>query len=193
MEHRLSTSVCAGLVLASVLGSVVLAGPAIQVPAVTYGFSGDACGISDIPVVGTKGNKNKLHLKLLNRGWMVSVDPRLTGPVIVDVEISINQINGHVVGHGSFVLESSNGAGTWEADFNIHAPGGKSIDVDGIMIVKDSQMNARGTGAFEGQWFFFSHGLTDPPYEPPVEGPLGLGCTFADEIWSGTILDPNAT
>jgi len=193
MKYLLTILVCTALLLASVLGSGVWAAPAIQVPGVTYGFGGGSCGTSDPPDVSFQGNK--MHLKLLNRGWMVSEDPRLTGPVIVDVEISINNINGHVGGHGSFVLESSDGAGTWEADFNIHAPGGKSIDVDGIMIVKDSQMNARGTGAFEGQWFFFSHGLavSEPPYEIPVEGPPGFGCTFEGEIWSGTILDPNAT
>lgn len=191
MEHRLSTSVCAGLVLASVLGSVVLAGPAIQVPAVAYGFGGDACGISDFPVVGTKGNKNKLHLKLLNRGWVESEDPRLTGPVVVDVEIFINNINGQINGHGSFVLQPWGYSGTWEADFNIQAPKGKSIDVNGIMIVKDSRMNARGTGEFEGQWFFFEHGIADSGLDlVPVEGPEG--CEFTGEIWSGTILNPNA-
>ena len=40
MEHRLIISVCAGLLLASVLGSIVWAGPAIQESAVTYGFGG---------------------------------------------------------------------------------------------------------------------------------------------------------
>jgi hypothetical protein len=191
MEHRLITSVCAGLVLASVLGSVVLAGPAIQEPAVTYGFSGGACGISDFPVVGTQGNK--LHLKLLNRAWMVSEDPRLTGPVVVDVEVFINNINGNINGHGSLVLQPWGYSGTWVGDFNIQAPGGKSIDVNGIMIVKDFRMNARGTGEFEGQWFFFEHGLvvSDPPYELPVEGPDG--CEYGGEIWTGSILNPNAT
>jgi hypothetical protein len=190
MEHRLITSVCAGFVLASVLGSVVLAEPALQVPAVTYAFNGDACGISDRPIASRQGNK--LHLKLRNRGWMESADPRLTGPVVVDVEVFINDINGHVNGHGSLVLQPSGYSGTWVADFNIQAPEGKSIDVNGIMIVKDSRMNARGTGEFEGQWFFFEHGLarSDPPYEIPVEGPDG--CEFEDEIWTGSILNPNA-
>jgi hypothetical protein len=189
MKHLFTISVCTALLVAS----GVWAGSAIQLPAVTYGFEGGACGISDFPEISTRGNKTRL--KLLNRGWMVSEDPRLTGPVVVDVEIFINNINGHVGGHGSFVLQSSDGAGTWEADFNIHAPGGKNIDVDGILIVKDSQMNARGTGAFEGQWFFFSHGLAvnEGPYEIPVESPEGFGCEFLGEIWSGTILNPNAT
>jgi len=185
MRYLLTISVCTALLVAS----GVWAGPAIQEPAVTYGFGGGNCGISDPPDVSFQGNK--MHLKLLNRGWMVSEDPRLTGPVVVDVEVSINNINGHIGGHGSFVLESSDGAGTWVADFNIHVPGGKSIDVDGMLIVKDSQMNARGTGAFEGQWFFFSHGIAEPPWTIPVEGPVGFGCEFAGEIWSGTILNPN--
>ena len=192
MKYLLTILVCTAFLLASLLGSGVWAGPATQVPAVTYGFAGGNCGISDVLEVSTRGNKT--YLKLLNRGWMVSEDSRLTGPAVVDVEVFINNINQHIGGHGSFILESSDGAGTWEADFNIHVPGGKSIDVDGIMIVKDSQMNARGTGAFEGQWFFFSHGLAvnEGPYEIPVESPPGFGCEFEGEIWSGTILDPNA-
>ena len=193
MQHLRTISVCTGILLASVLGSGVWAKPAIQVPAVTYGFEGDDCGISTVLEVGTQGNKTRLLLR--NAGWMVSEDPRLTGPVVVDVEVFINNINGHVGAHGSFVLHSLDGTGTWEADFNIHVPGGKTIDVNGIMIVKDSQMNARGTGAFEGQWFFFAHGsaVSEPPYDIPVESPDGFACEFLGEIWSGTILDPNAS
>ena len=193
MKHLLTISVCTGLLFASVLGSGVWAKPAIQVPAVTYGFDGDDCGISTVLEVGIQGNKTRLLLR--NAGWMVSEDPRLTGPTVVNVEVFINNINGHIGAHGSFVLQSSEYAGTWEGDFNIQVPGGRTIDVDGIMIVKDSQMNARGTGAFDGQWFFFAHGqaVNEGPYEIPVESPDGYECEFLGEIWSGTILDPNAT
>jgi hypothetical protein len=188
MEHRRITSVCAGLVLASVLGSAVWAGPAIQEPAVTYNFGG-ACSLGGPPIeVGTQGNK--MFLKLHNEGEMISEDSRLTGHVIVDVEVFINNVNGHINAHGSFVLQPYAHAGTWEGDFNIHVPGGQSIDVNGMMIVKDSQMNGRGTGDFDGQWFFFSHGIaTSGLDQVPVVGPDG--CEFSGEIWSGTILNPN--
>ena len=60
------------------------------------------------------------------------------------------------------------------------------------MIVKDSQMNARGTGDFDGLWFFFSHGIADSGLDlVPVEGPEG--CAFTGEIWTGTILNPKGT
>ena len=195
MKHPIILSVCAGLVVGSVLGSAAWAERAIQVPAVTYGFESiaenGACGTSEVLEVGTQGNKT--FLKLHNVGEMVSEDTRLTGDVIVDVDVFINNVNGHINAHGSFVLTPIAHVGTWEGDFNIQVPGGKSIDVNGIMIVKDSRMNARGTGDFEGQWFFFEHGfpVTDPPYESPVDAPLG--CEFLGEIWAGTIFDPNAT
>ena len=102
MKKLIVVSACAGLILLSAVGSGVLAGPAIQVPAVTYGFEGDACGISHVLEVGTQGNKTRI--KLLNNSWMVSADPRLTGPVVVEVEVFINNINGHIGAHGSFVL-----------------------------------------------------------------------------------------
>ncbi len=190
-------SVCTGMVFGVALGSGVSAAPAIQEPADTYAFEDptgeDPACSNQVLDVFERGNKT--HLKLLNHGIMVSVDPRLTGPVVVDVEIAINNVSGHIGGHGSFVLEPTGYSGTWEADFNISAPRGKSIDVDGLMIVKDSQMNARGTGEFAGQWFFFEHGLAvgDPPYDIPVEDPDGPGgCEFLGEVWSGRILNPNA-
>ena len=192
MKHRRITSVCAGLVLASVLASIVWAGPAIQEPAVTYGFGagGEFCSSSTILDFEIKGNKT--FLKLHNEGEMISEDSRLTGHVIVDVEVFINNVNGHINARGSLILQPHAHAGIWEGDFNIHVPGGQSIDVNGIMIVKDSQMNARGTGEFDGQWFFFSHGIADSGLDQvPVEGPEG--CEFSGEIWTGTILNPNAT
>lgn len=188
MKKLIVLSVCAGFVLLSALGSGVWAGPAIQVPAATYGFE---CGDSQILDVSTQGNKT--YLKLLNRGPMVSEDSRLTGDAVVEVEAYINNVNGHINAHGSLVLTSLTHAGGWEADFNIQVPGGQTFDVNGIMIMKDSQMNARGTGVFEDQWFFFSHGVavSPPPYDIPVTGPAG--CDFVGEIWSGFILNPNAT
>ena len=192
MEHRLITSVCAGLVLASVLGSGVWAGPAIQEPAVTYGFEGEFCNSSSSTLLDFEIKGNKTFLKLHNEGEMISEDSRLTGHGIVDVDVFINNVNGHINAHGSVVLQPYAHAGTWEGDFNIHVPGGQSIDVNGIMIVKDSQMNARGTGGFDGQWFFFSHGIGDPNEVPPVSDPDGPGgCEFSGEIWTGTILNPN--
>ena len=184
-------SVCTGIVLGSVLVAGAWADRAVQEPAVTYGFEGDLCGFSNVLEVDTQGNKT--FLKLHNEGYMVSEDSRLTGPAVVLVDVYINNVNGHINAHGSFVLTPLAHAGTWEGDFNIQVPGGKTIDVDGVMIVKDSRMNARGTGDFEGQWFFFEHGIaiSPPPYDLPVEGPPG--CEFLGEIWTGTILNPNPT
>lgn len=189
-------SVCAGLALANVLCNGALAAPAIQVPAVTYAFTnptlqGPPCGSQVLDVSETG---NTLHLALLNHAWMVSEDPRLTGQSTVKVEVRINNVSGHILAQGSLMLEPDAFAGTWEADFNIHAPGGRSIDLNGLTIVKDAQINARGTGVFEGQWFFFDHGLaTSPaPHEIPVDDPDGEGgCDFNGEVWSGRILDPN--
>jgi hypothetical protein len=192
MEHRLITSVCAGLVLASVLGSIVWAGPAIQESAVTYNFGGEFCTSDSSTVLEFENKGNKTRLLLENTGLMVSQDPRLSGFATVNVEVFINNVSGHINARGRVVLQPAEYPGsTWEGEFNIHVPGGQSIDVNGIMIVKDSQMNARGTGGFDGQWFFFSHGLTDSGLDVPVEGPDG--CEFGGEIWSGTILNPNAT
>jgi hypothetical protein len=194
MEHRLITSVCAGFVLASVLGSVVLAGPAIQEPAVTYGFEGEFCSSSTSTLLEFENKGNKTRLLLENTGLMVSQDSRLSGVATVNVEVIINNVSGHINAHGRVVLQPADYPGsTWEGDFNIHVPGGQSIDVNGIMIVKDSQMNARGTGGFDGQWFFFSHGIGDPNAVPPVSDPDGPGgCDFSGEIFSGTILNPNS-
>lgn len=191
MKHRNIFSIVAGVVLGGVLGGSVWAGPATQVPAVTYVFEGGNCGFSEVVDFDTRGNKT--YLKLHNVAFMVSEEPRLTGFTVVDVEVFINNVNGHINAKGSLVLEPTNYAGTWIADFNIHVPGGKSVDVDGIVIVKDSQMNARGTGVFEGLWFFFEHGLatSPPPYDIPVDAPEGWGCEFSSEIWAGKILDPN--
>ena len=194
MEYRLITSVCAGLVLASVLGSGVWAGPAIQERAVTYGFEGDSCSSSSSTLLEFEIKGNKTRLLLENTGLMVSQDSRLSGVATVNVEVFINDVSGHINAHGRVVLRPADYPGsTWEADFNIHVPGGQSIDVNGIMIVKDSQMNARGTGDFDGQWFFFSHGIGDPNEVPPVIDPDGPGgCDFTGEIFSGTILNPNS-
>ena len=184
MRYLLTFSVCTALVVAS----GVWGGSAIQEPAVTYNFGG-ACSLDNPPLeVGTKGNKT--FLKLHNEGEMISEDSRLTGHVIVDVDVFINNVNGHINAHGSLVLQPYAHVGTWEADFNIHVPGGQSIDVSGMMIVKDSQINARGTGDFDGQWFFFSHGIAASGLDQvPVDGPEG--CEFSGEIWTGTILNPN--
>lgn len=190
MKHPLTISMCAGFLLASLGGSGVWAEPAVQEPAVTYAFSGGVCGTSMVLGVSTQGNKT--HLQLLNTGVMVSTDPRVAGPVVVNVEVIINNVNGHIGGHGSLVLHPAGYAGTWSADFNFQTPGGKSIDVGGIIIVKDSRINARGTGEFDGQWFFIEHGIavSGPPYDIPVEGPEG--CVFMGEIWNGSILNPNS-
>jgi len=193
MKLVLIISVCAGLAL----GIVVWAAPAIQTSADTYAFVnpatvGPPCGsqLIDVRVVG-----NKTRLKLFNHALMVSEDSRLTGQGTVEVEVNINNVNGNVDGHGSLTIVPTGGhAGTWEADFNLAAPGGRSIDLNELMIVKDSHINARGTGEFAGQWFFFEHGIDrSPPYDIPVEDPDGPGgCEFAGEVWSGSILNPNA-
>lgn len=184
------------LMLAAAPGNGASAAPATQVSANTYAFANPAvaglpCG-SQVLEVSTIGNTTRLDL--LNHALMVSPDPRLTGQSTVEVTVNINNVSGHVVAHGSLVLEPDGFDGTWEADFNIHAPGGRSIDLDGLTIVQDSHMNARGTGVFEGQWYFFSHGFvtTPPPHELPVSDPDGEGgCEFLGEVWSGRILDPN--
>lgn len=194
MRHRLTITLCVGLVLAGVLGNGAWAAPAIQEPAVTYGFEGEFCSSSSSTVLEFEIVGNKTRLLLENRALMVSQDSRLSGIVTVNVEAFINNVNGHINAHGSFVLRPADYPGsTWEADFNIHVPGGRTIDVNGIMIVKDSQMNARGTGDFDGQWFFFSHGIGDPNEVPPVIDPDGPGgCDFSGEIFSGVILNPNS-
>lgn len=85
------------------MGSGVWAAPAIQVPTVANAFDnpegqGLPCD-SQVLDVTTKGNGT--YLELLNHGLMVSVDPRLTGPATVEEEVNINNINGHIGGHGS--------------------------------------------------------------------------------------------
>ena len=124
---------------------------------------------------------------------MVSEDDRLSGLETVNVEAFFNNINGHITAHGNVVIEPSAYAGsTWEGDFNIHVPGGRLMDVSGIIMTKDSQINLRGTGEFDGQWFFSSHGIAANEEDvPPVGGPDG--CVFSGEIFTGTILNPNAT
>jgi hypothetical protein len=191
----ISNSACLCLLLGAVPVSLGWAA-AIQTEADVYGFgdpalAGPPCGsqILGVEVIG-----NKIHLSLLNHGLVVSEDPRLTGQVTNYVEVEINNVNGHVGGHGSFILESWGYEGAWEADFNISAPMGKTIDLDTLTIVKDSQINARGTGEFAGMWYFFEHGLPNspPPYDIPVEDPDGPGgCEFG-EVWTGRILDPYA-
>ena len=194
MNYRLTTSLCAGFVLAIGLGSSVWAGPAIQESAVTYGFEGEFCSSSSSTVLDFEIKGNKTRLLLENTALMVSQDSRLSGVATVNVEVFINNVNGHINAHGLVVLRPADYPGSsWEADFNIHVPGGQTIDVNGIVIVKDSQMNARGTGIFEGQWFFFSHGIADPNEVPPVTDPDGPGgCDFSGEIFVGTILNPNS-
>lgn len=196
MKSTAVISLPAVFVLSAALGGGASAALATQVPADTYAFSnpdvtGPPCG-SQVLGISTTGNMTRLDL--LNHALMVSPDPRLTGQSTVEVTVNINNVSGHIVAQGSLVLEPDGFAGTWEADFNIHAPGGRSIDLDGLTIVQDSHMNARGTGVFEGQWFFFSHGFvtTPPPHELPVTDPDGeAGCEFLGEVWSGRILDPN--
>jgi hypothetical protein len=198
MKHLIAVLVCAGLVLASVLGSGVWAGPAIQDSVVAYGFEaleGETCDYSSSTVLEVGEQGNKLRLLLLNEALMVSEDSRLSGPVTVNVEVFINNVNNHVNAHGRAVLSPTAHPGsTWVGDFNLKAPGGRTLDVNGIIIIKDSQMNMRGTGEFDGQWFFFSHGIGDSSGTIPVEDPDGPGgCDFSGEIFAGTILNPHAT
>ena len=194
MKKLIVFSACAGFVLLNALGSGVWAGPAIQKSAVTYGFGGESCTSDTSTLLEFENKGNKTRLLLENTGLMVSQDSRLSGVATVNVEVFINNVSGHINAHGRVVLRPADYPGsTWEGDFNIHVPGGQSIDVNGIMIVKDSQMNARGTGGFDGQWFFFSHGIGDPNEVPPVSDPDGPGgCDFTGEIFSGTILNPNS-
>ena len=197
MRLKSVSALCIGLVFPIALGSLVWSAPAIQTPAVTYAFfnsdlQGAPCG-SQFLDVRTVGNQTRI--KFLNHALMVSEDSRLTGQSVVEGELIIHNVSGHLQVHGSFVLTPFAHAGTWQADFNIHIPGNKTIDVNGLMIVKDSQMNARGTGVFEGVWFLFEHGfpVTPPPYDIPVDDPDGPGgCDFEGEVWAGRILDPNA-
>ena len=142
---------------------------------------------------------NKTVLTLFNTFEMVSDDARLTGPGTVEVEVLINNVNGRINAHGSLVLEPTGYDGTWEADFNIHSPtfevhdyGGKIVSLDWTDFVKDSQMNALGTGVFEGMWFQFAHGFpVFAPFEDvPVESP-DPSCVYEGEVWAGRILDPN--
>jgi len=196
MKLKLFVSVCTGFILGSALGSVVWAAPAIQVPADTYAFGTQELQVplcsSQVLEVSTQGNTT--HLKLLNLARMVSLDPRLTGQATVEVEVIFHN-NGHISGHGSLVLQPSGFAGSWEADFNISAPRGRSIDLNGLTIIKDSHINAHGTGVFTGQWFFFEHGIdmSPGPHQIPVDDPDGEGgCEFMGEVWSGRIFNPNA-
>lgn len=196
MKPSAVISLSAVFVLSASLGSGAAAAPATQVSADTFAFAGPSltgppCG-SQVLDISTTGNMTRLEL--LNHAWMVSLEPRLTGQSTVEVTVNINNVSGHIVAQGSLVLEPDGFAGTWEADFNIHAPGGRSINLDGLTIVQDAHINAHGTGVFEGQWFFFSHGFvaTPPPHELPVSDPDGEGgCEFLGEVWSGRILDPN--
>ena len=198
MKYRLIVTGCVALVLilGSAAGSLFAAGPATQVPATVYAFDATevpAPGCSS-EVLGMSTVGNTLHLKLLNRGLTASDDPRLTGQATVEVDVSINNVSGHINAHGFLVIEPDGYAGTWEGAFTISAPGGKLIDLDGIVIGRDAHINVRGTGELEGQWFLFEHGLavSDPPYEIPVEDPDGPGgCEFLGEVWTGRILDPN--
>ena len=189
--RKLVILVCMILLLGALPGSAAFGAPATQEPAVTYPFEGGVCGDSVVLEAGEQGNKT--FLKLFNTAVMVSEDPRLAGPVTVEVEVLINNVNGHINGHGSLVLEPTGYDGTWEADFNIHAPGGKVVELDWTDFVKDSQMNARGTGEFEGMWFLFAHGFPvfAPLDEVPVESP-DPSCVYEGEVWAGRILDPNA-
>lgn len=196
MKFLKVVSLPAVFLLSAPLGAGASAAPATQTSADTYAFAnptvtGPPCG-SQLLDVSTTGNMTRLEL--LNHALMVSPDPRLTGQSTVEVTVNINNVSGHIVAQGSLLLEPDGFAGTWEADFSIHAPGGRSIDLDGLTIVQDSHMNARGTGVFEGQWFFFSHGFvtSPPPHDLPVSDPDGAGgCEFLGEVWSGRILDPN--
>ncbi len=194
MKFQSSIAVTAALLL----GFAAWAGPAIQDQADTYAFGDPTsqappCGSQLVDVRNVGANT---YLTLFNHALMVSEDPRLTGQAVVNVEVIFNNRNGHIGGHGSLVLQPYGYAGTWEADFNINAPNGRSIDIDGLMIVKDSHIVAHGTGVFAGQFFFFEHGLatSPPPYDIPVEDPDGPGgCDFQGEVWTGRILNPNAS
>ena len=191
---KLIISVTASLFVYGVLGSAVWAGPSIKDSVVTYGFEGETCDSSSSTLLDIEEHgRNKLRLLLLNEALMVSEDSRLSGLATVNVEVFINNINGHVTAHGHLLIEPSAHDGAWEGDFNIQAPGGRSMDVGGLIIIKDSQMNLRGTGEFDGQWFFFSHGIASADIDPPVDDPDGPGgCDFSGEIFTGTILNPNA-
>jgi hypothetical protein len=190
---KLIISVTASLFVYGVLGSAVWAGPSIQESVVTYGFGGETCDSDISEVLEIEEHGNKLRLLLHNEGIMVSDDSRISGPSTVNVEVFINNINGHITAHGYVLIEPSAHAGTWEGDFNIQVPGGRLMDVGGLIIIKDSQMNLRGTGEFDGQWFFFSHGQDITDGDPPVDAPDGHdGCEFTGEIFTGTILNPNA-
>ena len=189
--RKLVILVCTILLSGALPGTAALGAPATQEPAVTYPFEGGVCGDSLVLDVSEQGNKT--ILKLFNTSVMVSDDPRLSGPVTVEVDVLINNVNGHIAAHGSLVLEPTGYDGTWEADFNIHVPGGRVVELDWTDFVKDSQMNARGTGEFEGMSFFFAHGfwwLSAPLDEVPVESP-DPSCVYQGEVWAGWILDPN--
>ena len=189
---KLIISVIASLFVYGVLGSAVWAGPSIKDSVVTYGFEGYPCGESKLLVFEELGNK--LHFVAENYALMVSEDERLSGLETVNVEAFINIINDHITAHGNVVIAPFDYAGTWEGDFNIHVPGGRLMDVSGIIMTKDSQINLRGTGEFDGQWFFSSHGIANPDDVPPVDDPDGPDgeCAFSGEIFTGTILNPNA-
>ena len=188
--RKLAILACTVLLFGLLPGTAALGAPAIQEPAVTYPFEGGACG--DSVLLDAREQGNKTVLTLFNTFEMVSDDARLTGPGTVEVDVLINNVNGRINAHGSLVLEPTGYGGTWEADFNIHVPGGKVVSLDWTDFVKDSQMNARGTGVFEGMWFQFAHGF--PVFAPfenvPVESP-DPSCVYEGEVWAGRILDPN--
>jgi hypothetical protein len=190
---KLIISVTASLFVYGVLGSAVWAGPSIKDSVVAYSFEGDNCDSSSSTLLDFEEHGNKLRLLLLNVGLVVSEDSRISGLATVNVEVFINNINGHITAHGHVLLEPSAHAGTWEGDFNIQVPGGRLMDVSGLIIIKDSQMNLRGTGEFDGQWFFFSHGIASTDVAPLVDdSDVPDGCDFAGEIFTGSILNPNA-
>ena len=177
--RKLAILACTVLLFGVLPVTAAFGAPAIQEPAVTYPFEGGACGESVLE--------------------MVSDDARLTGPGTVEVDVLINNVNGRINAHGSLVLEPTGYDGTWEADFNIHSPtfevhdyGGKIVSLDWTDFVKDSQMNALGTGVFERMWFQFAHGFpVFAPFEDvPVESP-DPSCVYEGEVWAGRILDPN--
>jgi hypothetical protein len=189
---KLIISVTASLFVYGVLGSAVWAGPSIQDSVVAYGFEGGTCSSSEFPEFEEHGNKLRI-LAPHNEALMVSDDSRISGLATVNVEVFMNLINGHVTAHGHLLIEPSAHAGAWEGDFNIQTPGGRSMDVNGLIIIKDSQMNLRGTGEFDGQWFFFSHGIASIDVAPLVDdSDVPDGCDFTGEIFTGTILNPNA-
>jgi hypothetical protein len=75
--------------------------------------------------------------------------------------------------------------------------GGRSIDVDGFTIIHDGQINARGTGVFDGQWYFVEHGIGAGPFPADIlaldpDG-VGTGCEFGGEVWNGRIVDTSAS